>query len=338
MQGNADSLLPFAWENGTVPVPLGMYVSIPFCRAKCTFCNFASEAFPPSRMQGYVERVAGEVGLAPALAAKLGGAPFGVADTVYLGGGTPSLLTPGQFATLMEALRAQFSVAPHAEITMEAAPGQVGDALLAEALRAGVNRVSLGVQSFVDRESQAVGRLHTGSACREELRRLREAGVPRLSLDLIAGLPHQTPTSWAESLEEAVASGVEHISVYMLETDGESRLGTEVERLRAESQLAVLGQQARYHASAVPADELCAELYAQACQTLAKHGFEQYEISNFARPGGRSVHNLKYWNREPYLGFGLDAHSMLLRKDGNAVRFRSADELDTYMTTRMVLP
>lgn len=311
--------------------PLGVYVSIPFCKAKCTFCNFASEAFPPSRMQAYVEHVANEFGRASAFAAKLGCEPFGAVDTVYFGGGTPSLLLPEQFVELMQVLRRPFEITADAEITMEAAPGQIGDALLAEAMRTGVNRISLGVQSFVDREAKAVGRLHTGASCREELRRLRQAGVARLSLDLIAGLPHQTAASWAESLEEAVESGVEHVSVYMLETDGESRLGTEVERLRVASQMTVLGQEARYHAAAVPTDEQCVDLYTQACEVLAANGFEQYEISSFARQSGRSRHNLKYWNREPYLGFGLDAHSMLCLRNGKAVRFRNGDELDAYM-------
>ena len=154
--------------------------------------------------------------------------------------------------------------------------------------------------------------------------------MPRLSVDLIAGLPFQTAASWANSLQQVTQTGVEHVSIYMLETDGESRLGTEVERLRATSQLTVLGEQARYHASAAPSDDECAELYFQSCETLVASGFSQYEISNFARPGAESRHNRKYWERAPYLGLGLDAHSMLLDNSGGTVRFQNADDLDTY--------
>lgn len=319
-----------AWENEDVPDALGIYVSIPFCRAKCTFCNFASEAFPPGRMQGYVQRVLEEIAAAPITARVVGGELPSSVDTVYFGGGTPSLLEPAHLQELMHALRSQFQIAQDAEITMEAAPGQIPEALLDALLQCGVNRVSLGVQSFVDREAKAVGRLHSGAACRAEIARLQAAGVPRLSVDLIAGLPHQTAHSWAESLRQVVDSGVEHASVYMLETDGESRLGTEVERLRAESQLTVLGQQARYHADAAPSEEQCAALYAQACEVLTANGFAQYEISNFARPRAQSLHNRRYWDRRPYLGFGLDAHSMLRNGEGS-VRFRNTDAFETYL-------
>lgn len=311
--------------------PAGIYVSVPFCRAKCTFCNFASEAFPPERMQGYVDRMLGEVGALPELAGELRCELPGVADSVFLGGGTPSLLEPAQLRGVFGAVRQQFAVTADAEITMEAAPGQIGGALLEAALQAGVNRISLGVQSFMDREARAVGRLHTGEQCMAQIERLRVAGVPRLSVDLIAGLPFQTAASWAESLEQVCASGVEHVSVYMLETDGESRLGTEVERLRAASQLTVLGEQARYNAGAVPTDEACAELYLQACATLVANGYAQYEISNFARPDAASRHNCKYWERRPYVGLGLDAHSMLLDGNGRAVRFQNTDELEAYL-------
>lgn len=324
-----------SWENDRVPQNLGVYVSIPFCRGKCTFCNFASDAFHPGRMQGYVDRVVREMAAAAETAATLRCTLPDAADTLYLGGGTPSLLEPEQLARLLSVLRHSFAVTGDAEITMEAAPGQIGGPLLEAALAAGVNRVSLGVQSFVDAEARAVGRLHTGAMCLEEIERLRRAGVPRLSVDLIAGLPHQTGESWAASLRSVVDSDVEHVSVYMLETDGESRLGTEVERVRAESQLAVLGQAARYHAAAVPSDEQCAALYQQACETLCSAGFQQYEISNFARGGAISRHNHKYWDRAPYLGLGMDAHSLLFRPDGVAVRFQNADELDVYEAAAM---
>lgn len=209
-------------------------------------------------------------------------------------------------------------MAGDAEITLESAPGQIADELLAEAMRLGVNRVSLGVQSFVDRESAAVGRLHTERECVREILRLRAAGLPEVGADLIAGLPYQTEESFAHSLEVASGVGLTHLSVYMLEVDEDSRLGREV----------LAGGQ-RFHAHGVPQEEIAATLYEQACAMLPQQGFAQYEISNFAAEEHQSRHNKKYWQRAPYMGFGLDAHSMLLRGVG-AVRFANPEELADY--------
>jgi oxygen-independent coproporphyrinogen-3 oxidase len=185
-----------------------------------------------------------------------------------------------------------------------------------------VNRVSLGVQSFVDRECAAVGRLHTGQDCVREIARLRAAGVAGVGADLIAGLPYQTQGSFRESMETAAAVGLTHLSVYMLEVDEDSRLGREV-----------LAGGLRLHAPNVPVDDEAAAMYEMACAWLPEHGFAQYEISNFAAVCGagchRSRHNVKYWKRAPYVGFGLDAHSMLLTDEG-AVRFANVDELGQY--------
>lgn len=244
--------------------------------------------------------------------------PCGV-DSVYFGGGTPSLLEARQLRAVMEAIRGEFAVADGAEITMEAAPGQIPDELLESALALGVNRLSLGVQSFVDREAQAVGRSHTEVSCRTELARLRSAGVRNLGVDLIAGLPYQTEASWDRSLEVAVEAELEHVSVYMLEIDDESRLGREV-----------LGGGARLHAPAVGSEELTATLYERACSVLPAAGLVQYEISNFGRRGAGSRHNEKYWVREPYLGLGLDAHSMLRGAEGGAVRWAGPEVLQEY--------
>ncbi len=309
--------------------PLGIYVSIPFCRAKCTFCNFASGAFPPARIDAYVDRLVDEMD--SARARKPGLSP--AADTLSFGGGTPSLLTADQFRRILQALGRNFVLTPNAEITVEAAPGQLADDLLATMLDCGVNRISLGVQSFNDAETRAVGRLHTAEGCLAEISRLRSAGFENLSLDLIAGLPLQTEQSFANSLQTALDSHVDHVSVYMLELDEESRLGSEVLSRndaggRAISQLAVLGQHARYYAAAVPEPDLIATLYEDACCTLNAAGLAQYEISNFGRP---CCHNLKYWHRAPYIGFGLDAHSMLTEEEG-AVRFANPDDLDTYLS------
>ncbi len=299
---------------------LGIYVSVPFCRAKCSFCNFASGVWEPGRMQGYVDRVCGEIDTARAHAARLGVAVPGRVDTVYFGGGTPSLLPEGLVRQVFGALRAQFEVDPGAEITVECAPGQFDPGALDAWLGEGLNRVSLGVQSFVDRESAAVGRLHTAAECRDEIARLQRAGVERLGVDLICGLPYQTAESWGVSVTEALASGVEHVSVYMLEVDEGSRLGREA-----------LAGGGRYGAAALPPDDAVADWYGAACGWLAEGGLAQYEISNFGR---MSRHNVKYWERAPYLGFGLDAHSML-RCGAGGVRWGNAAEMDGYLGAGM---
>jgi oxygen-independent coproporphyrinogen-3 oxidase len=297
---------------------LGLYVSVPFCRAKCSFCNFASGVGNGAEMERYVSLLCNEIAQAGETSSRLAAPMPRRVDSVYFGGGTPSLLEPAQLQRIFTALRNQFDLDADAEITMEAAPGQISGEVLEQAMRLGVNRVSLGVQSFVDRECSAVGRLHTEKECVREIVRLGAEGVAEVGADLIAGLPYQTEASWAHSLEVASSVGLTHLSVYMLEIDEDSRLGREV-----------LQGGGRFHAPGVPADDLSAEMYEMACQRLPGMGFAQYEISNFATHGHRSRHNLKYWQRMPYLGFGLDAHSMLLRP-GGAVRFANPDERKAY--------
>jgi len=298
---------------------LGIYISVPFCKAKCTFCNFASGAFAAERLQGYVDRLEAEIRGARAAAQKLGANLIRPVDSVYFGGGTPSLLSSTQVGQIYRALRDEFEIANDAEITLECAPGQLADGTLDELLRQGMNRVSLGVQSFVDKETAAVGRLHTREVCEMELRRLRAAGLDEINVDLIAGLPHQTEESWRYSVQQTIASGAPHVSVYMLEVDEDSRLGREV-----------LAHGGRYHASDVPEEDAIAAWYEMACEMLDRAVVRQYEISNFARDGHQSRHNLKYWKRQPYIGFGLDAHSML-PTDLGAVRFANTDDLDRYV-------
>jgi len=310
-------------------MPLGLYISVPFCQTKCSYCNFASDVFSKSAYENYVARVLEDIANSRAFALGLGcGFDDGV-DSIYLGGGTPSILDASQLLRIFAAVRDRFAVTHDAEITVECAPGTLTPALVETLLQCGVNRVSLGVQSFVDREAQAVGRLHKRITVLEEIARLREAGLDNINIDLIAGLPHQTEESWAFSVSETIAAGVPHASVYMLEVDEDSRLGREL-----------IAGGARYHAHFVPNDDAIADFYQQACEMLAGAGITQYEISNFARKlaqsqNGRlqsneSRHNLKYWTRQPYLGFGVDAHSMLV--DGyQAVRFATPDSLDAYM-------
>jgi oxygen-independent coproporphyrinogen-3 oxidase len=239
---------------------------------------------------------------------------------VYLGGGTPSILAPDLLRRLFAGIRSEFKVSFDAEITLECAPGQLDDEFLAAMVECGVNRVSFGVQSFNDREAAVTGRLHTREIALRDIERVRHAGIRSVNADLIAGLPHQTPESWRESLEVLASSGVDHGSVYMLEVDDDSRLGREL-----------MDGGRRYHAGTVPTDEMVADFYLEAIDVLAARGLAQYEISNFARPGAASLHNIKYWLRQPYLGFGLDAHSMLRTVDGEAVRFQTGDDLGRFL-------
>jgi len=313
---------------------LGLYISVPFCRQKCSYCNFASGVFSREKMERYTECLIAELADARALAEQLACELPREVDSIYLGGGTPTTLTAGQLERIFDAARAHFHVLPNAEITVECAPGTLSPEMLAELLRCGVGRVSFGVQSFVDQESRAVGRMHTCESTFADIALLRERGITSISVDLIAGLPHQTRQSWEQSLDHAIASGVPHVSVYMLEVDEDSRLGREL-----------IAGGSRYHAHHVPDDELTAELYLRACERLNAAGITQYEISNFARPGHESRHNLKYWTRQPYLGIGLDAHSMLQKQNAIsaphppqsnvevALRFSTSDELESYLVS-----
>jgi oxygen-independent coproporphyrinogen-3 oxidase len=303
---------------------LGLYISFPFCRSKCTYCNFASGVYPASDHERYVDRLIADLTAAGQWAEKSGVDLPRIVDTVYLGGGTPSLLEPELIARLFGAVRAVFCVEADAEITVECAPGQIADATLEALVRAGVNRVSLGAQSFNDREAHVSGRLHNRAVVLDDLRRLQEAGIENFNLDLIAGLAGQTVESWEESLSVLVESGAPHASVYMLEVDEDSRLGREI-----------LADGTRYFAELVPHDDAIACMYEMAIERLANAGMAQYEISNFARGGHESRHNLRYWRRRPYLGLGLDAASML-RGSGpvariNVLRSKTTDDLKEYL-------
>jgi len=300
---------------------LGIYISVPFCRSKCTYCNFASGVFSAAQMGRYVELLIEDMRSIRAYAAELGAQIPEAVDTIYLGGGTPSLLPPEELKKLFFALRQEFKILPKAEVTVECAPGTLTDEIIQTLVTRGVNRVSLGVQSFVDKEAASVARLHTREKTLSDIERLRKAGISNINVDLIAGLPHQTRESWEYSVQQAIAAGVPHVSVYMLEVDEDSRLGREL-----------IAGGTKYHAHFVPDDDLTAEFYETACERLSAAGIEQYEISNFARAGFESKHNLKYWTRQPYLGFGVDAHSMLPAGNGQAesVRLATTDDYDRF--------
>ena len=302
-------------------VPLGVYISVPFCRTKCSYCNFASDVFSRAVFDRYVDRVCSDIANAERDADDMGGKFEREVDSIYLGGGTPTVLEPAQLQRLFDAVRAKFSVTRDAEVTVECAPGTLSSQLLECLVHCGVNRVSLGVQSFIDQEAAAVGRLHKHTTVLDDIAHLRAAGISNINIDLIAGLPHQTAGSWQESVQQVIATEVPHASVYMLEVDDDSRLGREL-----------MAGGTRYHAHFVPNDDATADFYLAACETLNAEGVSQYEISNFSRAGFESRHNLKYWTRHPYLGFGVDAHSMLLSAPGNAVRFATADVLETYVS------
>ena len=280
----------------------GVYISYPFCAQKCSFCNFASGVFAGDARRSY------EAALLEQLRAHTWAwSP----QTLYIGGGTPSLMSLEYLDRLIELVPS----ASVREFTLECAPGTVTRDLAAGWARPGVNRVSLGVQSFVQRELARTGRKHTAEIVSHDVDALRSAGIENLNLDLIAGLPGQTGDSWQDSLNWIEQLNPPHVSVYIFEVDEDSRLGNEI-----------LTGGERYGAGELPSEELTAEMYESAVARLHRLGIERYEISNFARPGFESLHNLKYWKLEPYAGFGLDAHSF----DG-ARRSSAPDNLLAYL-------
>jgi len=281
---------------------LGIYIQVPFCQTKCTYCNFHTGVVSPARFAAYVSAVQIEIReylqrFATAGATVPRSLVAATVDTVYFGGGTPSLLDPARLSAILETIRGTFSSA-FSEVTLEADPETVDQPKAEAWAAAGINRISCGVQSFSDVELKAAGRMHRRADVSRAVPILRAAGVASISFDLIAGLPHQTPDTWQNSLDELIQLGPEHVSIYLLEVDEESRLGSEL--LRGGT---------KYSASAVPTDEQMAEFYDLARAQLSHAGYQQYEISNFAKPGFASQHNRKYWRREPYLGFGAGAHS-----------------------------
>ena len=281
----------------------GVYISYPFCAQKCTYCNFASGVFPRDLEPRYREALAREIA-----AHRFAWTP----ETVYLGGGTPGNLHP-------DALRALLSLVPGfpwAEATIEAAPGSITSDTARAWVDAGINRVSLGVQSFVAAELRRTGRTHTAATVAAEIAVLQAAGLHNINLDLIAGLSGQTEASWRESLDWVERLAPPHVSVYMLEVDEDSRLGREM----------LLGG-VRYGAPDTPSSDATADFYELAVERLASMGIARYEISNFARPGFPSRHNLKYWQLEPYIGFGADAHSF----DG-ITRHQNPESIENYLS------
>ena len=279
---------------------LGVYVHLPFCSTHCTYCPFAIStdlALQDRYVDALLREIRGAAGSQPAV------------DSIYLGGGTPSRTSLGNLTRLFTRLRERFDVTREAEISMEANPEDVTPQSL-EAWRAlGVNRVSIGVQSFHDEELEAISRIHDRTRAIEAVRNAVASGV-RANLDLILGLPHQTADSFRETLDTAVRLGAGHLSLYMLDLEEKTPLQVQVARGRV----------------ALPEDETVARLYVEAIERLDRAGLHQYEISNFARRGEECRHNLRYWTRGAYHGFGLAAHSF----DG-ANRFANTRDIHRYI-------
>ena len=280
---------------------LGVYIQIPFCASKCSFCNFSSRVGKAALLEKYSNALEKEIARLPqifegeALPTEVLRLPV---DTVYVGGGTPPLLGGAKLRHIWQGLGRTFGMKQVREVTLEVTPGSADDQFLEAILDMGFNRLSVGAQTFSDGELSAVGRLHSAQETRDLVRRARGTGFRSISLDLIAGLPHQTETSWQETLRTTLDLAPEHVSVYIFEVDEKSRLGGEV-----------LRHGTRYRADAVPGEEFVVEAYDTARRQLTCAGYAQYEISNFALPGRESLHNRKYWRLDPYIGIGAGAHS-----------------------------
>lgn len=290
-------------------MPAGIYLHVPFCRSRCSYCDFATDVY---RSSGAVERYV--AALCEEVRATCGSGWLNAdIDTIYFGGGTPSLLEPTQVEKILHSVFSVFSVAERPEITMEMNPATVTPEKLAAYRELGVNRASFGVQTFNDRDLKLLARGHDANDARQTYKMLCNAGFTNVSFDLIAGLPGQTMQDWQRNLDEAVAMSPEHISLYLLEIHESTPLAEQVRSGRR-----------------TPIDdELAAEMYEVMLDRLAAAGYEQYEISNFARPGFESRHNTKYWTMEPVFGYGVSAHSF----DGSE---RYANERDTAKYVEMI--
>jgi oxygen-independent coproporphyrinogen-3 oxidase len=289
-------------------------VHIPFCRSRCSYCDFATGMYEGALAERYVAALICEIERWREVAA-----PVPV-DTVYFGGGTPSLLTAAQIESILRAIRRRFEIAEGAEITLEINPGDGGAGAVARqqyfsGLRdLGVNRASFGAQTFDDRDLKQLGRTHSSDEISKTFAQLRNAGFANLNFDLIAGLPGQTLSGWQRNLEQALALRPEHLSLYLLDVHE----GTP------------LADQIRTGMRPKPDDDLAGEMYALMIEQVCAAGYEHYEISNFCQPGFNSRHNTKYWVGQPYYGFGNSAHSF----DGH--RRRWANERDTMKYVRMI--
>jgi len=285
-----------------------LYVHIPFCRQKCRYCDFASWSDCERQMPRYVDALLREAQACAPAAARM--------DTVFLGGGTPSLLPPEELCRLLTGLQAIFDIAPHAEFTSEANPGTLTPQWLDAAVKGGMNRLSMGMQALQPELLRTLGRIHNFDQVKDSVRMAREAGVANLSLDLMFGLPGQTPAMWRETLNAALSLSPEHLSCYGLIPEEGTPLVADLEAGRL----------------TLPDEDAEREMYDDTLRILASHGFQQYEISNFAKPGYACRHNLGYWQQVPYIGLGAAAASCMPgSKDCAYVRLANPSDLMDYL-------
>ena len=288
---------------------LGLYIHIPFCKAKCAYCDFYSLAHSEEKMDAYMAALLRHLEEVAPRAAGM------QVDTVYFGGGTPSYLGAARLCRILQTVLRRYDVARDAEITLEANPDSAGDwKELRKLRRAGFNRLSLGVQSTDDALLRRIGRVHTYEQVQQAVMAARKAKFTNLSLDLIYGLPGQTMEDWQRTLADAVALGPEHLSCYGLKLEEGTPLWQQRQTLT------------------LPDDDAQADMYLYTVAALGEMGYEQYEISNFAKSGKESRHNLKYWRMEEYAGFGPGAHS-----DFGGVRYGYVRDIDSYIAGRLVL-
>ena len=288
---------------------LGLYIHIPFCKAKCAYCDFYSLAHSEEKMDAYMAALLRHL---EEIAPRAAGMQV---DTVYFGGGTPSYLGAARLCRILQTVLRRYDVARDAEITLEANPDSAGDwKELRKLRRAGFNRLSLGVQSTDDALLRRIGRVHTYEQVQQAVMAARKAKFTNLSLDLIYGLPGQTMEDWQRTLADAVALGPEHLSCYGLKLEEGTPLWQQRQTLT------------------LPDDDAQADMYLYTVAALGEMGYEQYEISNFAKSGKESRHNLKYWRMEEYAGFGPGAHS-----DFGGVRYGYVRDIDSYIAGRLVL-
>lgn len=259
----------------------GLYIHIPFCFSKCPYCDFYSTKYTPTAADAFAEKLGGQMQ-----------DYTGSFDTVYFGGGTPSILEPRVLTGILQAVRDHFAIDPAAEITVECNPSKDLTGDMEQYAAAGINRVSIGMQSAVDRERFALGRRAGSGEVARTVAAAKAAGITNISLDVMLGTPKQTPDSLEETFAFIERMQVTHISAYLLKIEP----GTPFDRLQAKL--------------ALPEEDTVCQMYLQTVERLGQLGFTQYEISNFARPGYESRHNLKYWLLEPYLGLGPSAHSL----------------------------
>ncbi len=276
----------------------GVYIHIPFCKSRCSYCDFATDIYRSNEgVEQYVAALCKEIQYFTST---------DLVNTIYFGGGTPSLLKPAQLERILDTVISKFNIAPDSEITVEMNPATITPKTLINFRVLGVNRASFGVQTFDDRSLKLLARGHDANDARQTFKMLREAGFDNISFDLIAGLPGQTLDAWERNLDEAISMQPEHLSLYLLEIHEGTPLAEQVRSGRQPS----------------PDDQLSAVMYEVMLDSLAAAGYEQYEISNFAKQGFQSRHNSKYWTLDPIYAFGVSAHSY----DG---RQRYANERDT---------